>query len=417
MSIATPASPYYSPRQRLTPNVTGSKSSSIPNIPILVAAFLSILATGGPTYSFGVYASTLKDNFSLSQAQLDTLGASSFAAGLISWIPGLCVDAWGSRRALIVGGLFQSLGLLAYWTVARFACEILSPASSVPTLSFISVVIFTSNNLVIGGVFKAIVVSCELGTKGKAVGAGKAYLGLGAGVYSCLFRALRQYWTASDLDFLAMSACLAIVTIAAPTWLVMPKQSEIKKRGTRDDSTSTHYTVLYSGILLLAMVVVGTSASFMFQPIGADHDVVSDAEIQAHHKSSEWIHGVVVLALWIGPIVGLLGLPTKASSQFNKMSSRFSQSAARRKIRKAMEVDDEAPPVDERSRLVDISSYKIGPTLEDENDASLQETPQPVADLTLSEMLQTAPSWLLLGACAILVGSVRRVVLWELVCF
>ena len=419
MVIATPASPYYSPRHRPL-SLNGSRSSAIPNVPILVAAFLSILATGGPTYSFGVYSATLKDNLSLTQGQLDTLGAASFAAGLISWVPGLFVDSWGSRTALIVGGLIQSIGLLGYWVVSRFAYRLLPTGLLIPALSLLSVVIFTSNNLVIGGVFKAIVVSCELGTKGKAVGAGKAYLGLGAGVFSCLFRALRQVWTtASDLDFLAMSACLAVGAIALPAWLALPTQLAVEKRGTRDDSTPTHYTVLYAGLFVLASVVVGSSASFLFRPLpeAGDTSFANDQGLEAEETTNdgsttgmvpEWLHGVLVLALWVGPVTGLLLLPTKESSKLNQKSYRRSESAARQKIRKAMELD-EAPP-DERMRLVDFTSYSTDPSFDDEVNEASCETPQQVTDLGLTEMLQTIPAWLFLGASIILVGSVRQMV-------
>ena len=420
MAIAPPASPYYSPRHR-PQSLNESRSSAIPNVPILVAAFLSILATGGPTYSFGVYSATLKEDLSLTQGQLDTLGAASFAAGLISWVPGLFVDAWGSRLALIVGGLIQSIGLLGYWIVTRFAYALLPTGLLIPVLSSLSVVIFTSNNLVIGGVFKAIVVSCELGTKGKAVGAGKAYLGLGAGVFSCLFRALRQVWTkASDLDFLAMSACLAIGAIVFPAWLALPTRLAVEKRGTRDDSTATHYTVLYAGLFVLASVVVGSSASFLFRPLQEEgttsfvNDQGEEEEDTTTNDGSttrivpEWLHGVLVLALWVGPVTGLLLLPTKESSKLNLKIYRRSQSAARRKIRKDMELD-EAPP-DERMRLVDFTSYSTEPSFEDEDNEPPCETPQQVTDLGLTEMLQTVPAWLFLGASTILVGSVRQMV-------
>jgi len=190
--LDTPASPFYSPKaigSHLLQHLDAS-ANALSNIPILVTAFLAILSTGGPTYSFGVYAATLKSTFDLSQSQLETLGSASFAAGFISWIPGLCVDVWGSKTALIVGGSLQSCGLLSYWLCTRWwaDAEEIPTILVVPLLAFLSVLIFSSNNLVIGGVFKSIVVSCGLGTKGKAVGAAKAYLGLGAGVFSCLFK-------------------------------------------------------------------------------------------------------------------------------------------------------------------------------------------------------------------------------------
>jgi hypothetical protein len=441
MVIQTPTSPYYSPhvggqhhphpRTPTTPSHSRSRAGdleAIPNIPILVTAFLAILATGGPTYSFGVYATTLKDNLNLQQSQLETLGAASFAAGFISWIPGLCVDAWGSQKALIVGGVCQCVGFCAYWTVARLLYPLLPEGAIIPLLSFLSMLIFTSNNLVIGGVFKAIVISCGLGTKGKAVGAAKAYLGLGAGVFSSLFGAI-QIWTQSDLDFLAMSAIFAIIAIVMPAAIALPTKSAVEQKGTKDESTVLHYNVVYAGLLILALVVVGSNAMFMFQPLLPTNDK-DETTTPAATIIPEWLHGMMILFLWVGPVVLLLFLPTKSSKQ---KEFRRSQSGIRRKVRQAMERDHYAKGENIRlltpggashnKRVVvhenhnkngDMEQQRqkqqviVGEADDDEEDewTDVCETPKPVPDRTLIEMLQTLPAWLFLLASTILVGSV-----------
>eukprot|EP00977_Amphora_coffeiformis_P012520 scaffold3079_cov174-Amphora_coffeaeformis.AAC.31 len=396
--IGTPASPYYSPFPGGHP-VNFRRSESLSNIGALVTAFLAILATGGPTYSFGVYAATLKTTLDLTQGQIETLGAASFAAGLISWIPGLAVDAWGPRQALLVGGAGQCIGFVLYWIVARFAYITLPSALWVPILSCLSVLAFTSNNLVIGGVFKSLVVSCELGTKGKAVGAGKAFLGLGAGVYSCVFKIVQN--TAglpSDLDFLAMSSVLAVISIMLPAALGLPSKKNVEKYGVWDDSTSQHYTLLYTGLFCLSMVVVGTSAvAFLFPG--------SNAESQ-RSQCPEWLRGVLIVFLWVGPVLGLFLVPTKRHLDSSR-KARINQSIHRQRARAAA---DATPVISERTKLFlpPVATFDSKPnelTEREEDFIEICETPKSVQDRNLVQMLQTVEAWLLLLSATILVGS------------
>ena len=444
--IGTPASPYYSPYGAGAGyKARQDNNNKHGNLGILVTAFLAILATGGPTYSFGVYASTLKVNLQLTQSQLDTLGAASFAAGFVSWIPGLCVDAWGSRAALLVGGLGQSVGLWMYWIVARFGYHVLPPASWIPILCTMSVIIFTANNLVIGGVFKAIVTACGLGTKGKAVGAGKAYLGLGAGVFSCVFRTLHALgFLPSDLDFLAMSAVLAVAAIAVPAMLGLPKSVD----GISDVSTGRHYNILYTGLFFLALTVVGQSAMFMLRPNPTNVDIEITSE---PNWFPEWMHGVLIIFLWLGPIFALYLVPTTLS----RKETALDHSTRRQKARQDLhnhEDDDEnhrvvktsitgasrpTSKVNAQTRLLlsparpkksynatnnnshsnnDLENASFLPPLvqqesflterDQEEFVEICETPQPVKDRNLVEMLQTVEAWLFLLSSTTLVGSV-----------
>jgi len=474
--LPTPASPYYSPlvvvgstNLSLLSPASQRSANALSNIRILVVAFLAILATGGPTYSFGIYASTLKEALDLTQSQLETLGAASFAAGFLSWIPGLCVDVWGSQRALIVGGLGQCLGFCLYWWVAtsqgrQGSTPFLEIPSSwiVTTLSLLSMLIFTSNNLVIGGVFKAIVISCGLGTKGKAVGAAKAYLGLGAGVFSSLFRSLFD-WSNSDLDFLGMSAGLTLLAIVLPAWVGLPTQKALEKWGTKDESTARHYILVYAGLLALALVVVGSSAMFLIQ--GDVHNEEGDKALVDEDDDDEddedgswfpeWLHGVLILLLWVGPILALFLVPTSSqgTKKHNPKILGKSLSSIRRNVRKAMEREEtkktalkknkhsaDAGSGERRHLLAPVkssgdikSSYKQVTFAQEppsnsnstttatttsttascqpknqqdpEELLAVRETPQPIPDLTLMQMLQTIPAWLFLSASTILVGS------------
>jgi MFS family permease len=88
------------------------------NIPLLTAAFLASLTTGGPTYAFGLYGAALKTSLHLSQSQLDTLSSSNFCAGFFTWLPGLLVDRWGVRWSMMGGGVLGALFMTGYWLLA-----------------------------------------------------------------------------------------------------------------------------------------------------------------------------------------------------------------------------------------------------------------------------------------------------------
>jgi hypothetical protein len=330
------------------------------NIPLLTSAYLATLTTGGTTYAFGLYGAALKKSLQLSQSQLDTVSSANFCAGLLSWIPGLIVDRCGPRFALSFGGILGASSLISYWLVAREFIQI-DRIMIVPTLSLLGVLIFASSALVTGSVFKIIVGTCGPGSKGSAVGAAKGYVGLGAGAYSCLFQSLRVHST-SDLDFLPMSAFFCIVAVTIPALLLLPSKNDIQLHPTIDRMSPLHLRLLYSGLVGLAIMVVGTSVS----ELNSQHESPENDDGELRTRGGpHYASALLILTVWLGPIVGLLFVPT------------------------AKEEEEEEEEVSEeyQDRAQDIST-------ESEKD-----------DKNLFEMLQTATAWLFAWTTMILVGG------------
>ena len=160
------------------------------NLPLLSACYTAALTTGATTYAFSFYSNALKSSLHLSQNQLDTLSSAIFCAGILSWIPGMVVDSFGARFAMTVGGIGNMINLSCYWMIVTERWKIWNINVLIFVLSALGVFIFVGCALVTGSVFKVIVESCGKGTKGKAVGCAKGYVGVGSGVYVCLFSAL-----------------------------------------------------------------------------------------------------------------------------------------------------------------------------------------------------------------------------------
>ena len=355
------------------------------NIPILAAAFSTALATGAPTYAFGLYGATLKNTLHLSQSQLNTISAANFMAGLISWIPGICVDFWGPKQAMFIGGMVQSVGLFLYWIAAqKFAIWNTDTSIVIPTLSALGVTIFMSNSLVIGSLFKVIVVSCKSG-KGSAVGAAKGYVGLGAGAYASIFDAIRiPLGLHSDLDFLPMASILALAAICAPAMLLLPNQEDLER--IKDVASPAHYRTIYMGLVLLAMFVVGTSAMFLFEPMPSEEELRTKVDESPSHSM---IKGFVILSTWVLPILLLF---------FWKHQTTVSESLVHRsRDSQAHEVDPLIP-----------SALFSRRTESDEDIAAFEATSKMInreKNYSLHQMLGTAEAWLLLWTSTIVVGS------------
>ncbi|KAL7469352.1 hypothetical protein ACHAXS_009617 [Conticribra weissflogii] len=288
------------------------------NLPLLTTTYMSALTTGATTYAFSFYSNALKTSLRLSQSQLDTLSSATFCAGILSWMPGMAVDLFGARRAMALGGMGNTIMLSTYWMIATGRWEIQEREVLIGVLSALGVLTFVGCALITGSVFKVIMESCGSGTKGKAVGCAKGYVGVGSGVYVCLFRALfggsggavagperglsarngdaggrRSFgrwmgrnamlptstWIGmgsvglrlaadvptnpdlNSLNFLLMAAVLSFTAATLPALMFLPKQtSSVSACAERRDGTrSIHFRVIYAGLIGLGMWVVGMS--------------------------------------------------------------------------------------------------------------------------------------------------------------
>jgi hypothetical protein len=319
---------------------------------------LAALSTGAPTYAFGLYGATLKRTLHLTQSELNTVSSANFCAGLLSWIPGLCVDRWGEKKAICIGGSMQSIMLISYWYAAK-ELERTNADSvvSVIVLSCLGFILFMSNSLVIGSLFKAIVISCDSG-KGAAVGAAKGFVGLGSGVYAMLFDAVRSP-DMSDLGFLPMASIMALLFIVLPSALLLP--SKENQCHIVEVASARHFRIVYLGLFLLGILVVGTSVVFLFEPVPDDSSALPSSD------EPSLLRACLILAVWLGPIMSIFFLP-----QCDAQKESFSE--------------------------VSLS----------EADFLVSKTPpSPCADedLSLTQMLRTSTAWMICWTCTILVGS------------
>ena len=307
-----------------TKTTTSSSSNNNDNIPLLTCALLAALTTGGPVYAFGLYGGDLKTQLELSQSQLDTISSSNFCAGLLSWIPGLLVDHFGVKIGLVSGGCLGCTFMMAYWVVAKQLLVLPNQQTTIAALCGFGILIFMSNALVIGSVYKILVSTCTPHTKGSAVGAAKGYVGLGSGVYACLFRALKTN-TISDLDFLPMAALLAVLVGSLPAVVLLPSDEEINKllqipKVQLDRTCRHHFRMLYFGLVLLATIVIGTTMASLLQ----DEDY-SDNDVP---EKTQYVSALFIVLAWLAPILSLLVLPHKSASASDTGGSLIAATAA-----------------------------------------------------------------------------------------
>jgi MFS family permease len=277
------------------------------NIPSLLCAFSASATTGGTSYAFGLYAAALKRTLHLTQGQLDSISTAFFVAGLFSFIPGLCSDRYGTQFAMSLGGVTGAASLLLYWVVARQFVPV-PFAYLVPVLSALGIATFLSCALVTGAVFKIIVSSTGSGTKGSAVGAAKGYVGLGAGLYACLFQAIQSQGQ-SDLDFLPMAAALFITCATIPALFLLPTKEELTNLVLRDDCTPLHFRALYCSLVTLAMMIISNSMLKLY-----------DSARGSATTGTSYGMAFLLLSVWLGPILSLYALPREVHNDYDALA-------------------------------------------------------------------------------------------------
>lgn len=398
------------------------------NIPLLTCALLAALTTGGPTYAFGLYGGDLKESLQLTQSQLDTISSSNFCAGLLSWIPGLMVDKFGVRFSLSLGGTLGAGFMTLYWAVARQFIR-LEPDAVLPALCALGVFVFMTNGLVIGSIFKLLVSTCAPHTKGSAVGAAKGYVGLGSGVYACLFRALKTPQI-SNLDFLPLAAVLAVLAGTLPALLLLPSKREMDRilQSTPtlklDQTTALHLRVVYGGLVVLALIVVGTSLASLMED--KYYEIVGSEVMDIPETTQHYGRAILILFAWIGPIMTLLFLPTKSTKLHDGPSHQNENDNP--ELVESLCYTSSSEDEDDEEGLCRLPEQK--PLIKNasssalaygaEITASVQATGprgllgqkaltvtmrQEVPDLTLQQMLQTLPAWLFVWISIIKVGG------------
>jgi MFS family permease len=325
VEAAPPLLPALSTATASVSSISSDRRRS--NIPSLVCAFMASLTTGASVYAFGFYGATLKRTLRLTQSQLDTISTSFFFAGLFSWIPGLCADRFGTRFAMSLGAVLGSTSLLLYWAVARQFIP-LPHSWLVVALSILGIMVFLSAALITGSVFK-IIVSCtatatandsHAGSRGTAVGIAKGYVGLGAGVYASIFESIRHAGQ-SDLDFLPMAATFFLLCVLVPAQVLLPRKTTNAVVLLDDLTTPRHFQTLYASLLVMAVGIAYNSlAELQDTTTVLDNEsngrqVTSDGGGSLRATSSpQYGKALVLTSIWLAPIVSLLFLPTRSTT-------------------------------------------------------------------------------------------------------
>lgn len=368
------------------------------NIPLLTAAFLAALTTGGNTYAFGLYGSALKKTLELSQSQLDTISSSNFCAGLLSWIPGGFADRFGPRFALTFGGIAGAISMTSYWLIAREFIP-LPRVLLIPTLCLFGVCIFLSNSMVIGGVFKIFMCTCTPETKGSAVGAAKAYVGLGSGAYACMFQALRSS-SSSDLDFLPFAAICAILAATIPARLLLPNKEEMHFTHAYDKVTPWHLRSIYFGLVGLGTMVIGTSIASILS-YEESHNDDDQADESSTTGPNYWM-ALLLFSLWFGPILALLKIPPRQDDQVeDEFDAQYEAPVV---ALNAVDQASDGSSASGNGEAVERDAKRDGLIMNVEYGETPQERIQQEGH-NLWEMLQTVPAWLFAYICIICVGG------------
>lgn len=265
-------------------------------LPVLIMAILATLTTGGPVYAFGVYSQALKLALQLSQSRLDTIATvPNFVSGLVSVVPGILIDTIGIRTACTLGGICLTIAYFVYWLLVR----VYIPTHHVVTiLCLLLVCIHVSNQLIVGSVMKGLVVATGHGSRGYAVGAAKAYIGIGSGVYAILFASVP---TKSDLDFILLAGFMALVFVAVPAYLLLPNKEATLQHSIVDVTTVTHYKVVYSGLSILIGLVLWSSLQYMLRP--HPHADEQEEGLLRYWKT------ILILVAWLAPVASFACIP------------------------------------------------------------------------------------------------------------
>jgi len=359
-------------------------------------------------YGFGLYGNDIKVLHHLTQDQINTVSAASFCSGIISWLPGMVVDRCGTRFSFVAGASTCLIALLSFWHFARTTTSTTTSlddtnnAFLVVQLSLLGMVSFMGTALIIGSVFKTIVVCSERHHKGTLVGIAKGYTGLGAGTFTCIFEGLRSqhnstkgasttFLDSTNLGFLPVASITTFLTIFPAIYMLPPPSTMVATTSALESRSKLHgsfssqqISVMYLGLTMLGIAVIGISAMIVVDTENSDHDNIL--------TEYGYLVAVSLVCIWILPsfIVAYCCLPAE-----DERGDTLPPSTAIDAAQEGCDEDeeDDALIATEETRLTSTSQDTV--MIENNNKT----------DLNLSEALQTAELWLLFYGCTVVVGS------------
>ena len=354
----------------------------ISNIPGLVCAFSASVTTGGTIYAFGIYGDALKRSLQLTQLELNVISSTFFVAGLFSWIPGMVVDRRGTRFSLIMGGVSGALSVMTYWAVAR---QFVVVSYVMAVLSTLAVCICLSCALIVGSIFKLTLLCGGPHSTGAAVGVAKGFVGLGSGVYACIFQALRTQ-SESAIDFLPVIASFFLICASTPALLLLPTKQQAAISAIQYETGPHHFRTMYLSLFVLFLVIIGSSVGDLLK----EHDRTASPQKRDYWKVA------LILVVWLGPITSLLYLPRQQQEDRPILSQETTKEDTEENATTSQQQQQqqEAKPLVESYQNSSPTAPVVAETIVE----------QPV-NLNLAQMLQTPSAWLMLWVTTILVGS------------
>ena len=223
----------------------------------------------------------------------------------------------------------------------------------------------------------------------------------------------------TSLNFLLMAAILSFLAAVLPAILLLPKQTLAKDEytSTKDGTRSIHFRVVYAGLMLLGLWVVGMSIVELYEEESNnntnststtiepsiinktlfDDSIIAEYSITRRLSSSSpqthWGSVFFLLTLWWGPALSLLVIPARKEDN-NVEDSAFSYDDDDNAI-SSNDIDEEGEGFlqDGESRTTKHGDDMIT------SDASTER------NYTLIQMLKTCQAWLMVYTCVIIVGG------------
>ncbi|KAJ1637665.1 major facilitator superfamily domain-containing protein [Pavlovales sp. CCMP2436] len=384
----------------------------------------------GMSYTFGAFSGALKQNFALSQGELQTISVvGNLVAGALGAPLGMLVDATAPQYSLVGGGLVLTFAYAAFWA---FATKLL-PIGGVPPVVALAGCIGLAaigSSVVMTTVIALAVRTLPAHERGTLIGFIKAYVGMGAGGLTVLYQGVMgRPLGGSDvrsLDFiLAVAVEVLCVTVIPATFLPRKSMRVLRAAAEASPATSRRLLGLRTEIVywsVAGMLIVMSASALLPIP----HD-------SSGHTQRAALACVFVLC-WLSPLAltrshavvkalaacKLRGEPIADSfsapaADGPPLSSVFARLRLRLPGHKSF---PSAPAGDERTALLDLPDSSSAP-------ASPQES-KPVAaaeagtfkwqvldgpvravvvDATIGQMCSTVESWLIVFIVSVLFGS------------